>query len=93
MELGNVRWKLQTEGAEIFNSPHDSLGTSGLGSPADGNRRIVAPIVLCVGSVPKQSKMAIEAEIENSFVYYLNSKLCRVPLGKIDMRGFLMHDN
>ena len=53
---------------------------SGLGSPADGKRRIVALIVLCVGGVPKQSKMAIEAEIENNFVYYLNSKCCRVPL-------------
>ena len=40
----------------------------------------MAPIVLCVGGVPKQSKMAIEAEIENNFVYYLNSKCCRVPL-------------
>ena len=50
------------------------------GSPADGKQRIVAPIVLCVGGVPKQSKMAIEAEIENNFVYYLNSKCCRVPL-------------
>ena len=38
------------------------------------------PIVLRVGGVPKQSKMAIEAEIENNFVYYLNSKCCRVPL-------------
>ena len=40
----------------------------------------MAPIVLRVGGVPKQSKMAIEAEIENNFVYYLNSKCCRVPL-------------
>ena len=40
----------------------------------------MAPIVLCVGGVPKQSKIAIEAEIENNFVYYLNSKCCRVPL-------------
>ena len=47
---------------------------SGLGSPVDGKRRIVALIV------PKQSKMAIEAEIKNNFVYYLNSKCCRVPL-------------
>ena len=85
MALGNARWKLQTEGAEIFKfefglRPHDSLGSSGIGSPADGKRRIVAPIVLCVGGVPKQSKMAIEAEVENNFVYYLNSKCCRVPL-------------
>ena len=64
--------------------PHDSLGPSGLGSPADGNQRIVASIVLCIGGVPKQSKMAIEAEIESNFVYYLNSKCCRVPLGRGD---------
>ena len=43
-------------------------------------RKNVAPIALCVGGVPKQSKMAIEAEIENNFVYYLNSKCCLVPL-------------
>ena len=57
----------------------------GFGSPADGKRRIVAPIVLCVGAVPKQNKMAIETEIENNFVYYLNSKCCRVPLNTIDI--------
>ena len=62
---------------------HDSLGPSGLGAPADGQRRIVPPTVLCVGGVPKQNKMAIEAEIENKFVY-LNSKCCRVPLHSAD---------
>ena len=65
MALGNVRWKLQTEGSAL----------SGLGLPP-----IVAPIVLCVGGVPKQSKMVIETEIENNFVYYLNSKCCRVAV-------------
>ena len=61
--------------------PHDSFGPSGLGAPADGQRRIVAPTVLCVSGVPKQNKEAIEAEIQNKFVYYINSKCCRVPLG------------
>ena len=53
---------------------------SGLGAPADRQQRIVAPTLLCVGGVPKQIKMAIEAEIENKFVYYLNSRCCRIPL-------------
>ena len=49
----------------------------------------MAPIVLCVGRVPKQSKMAIEAEIENNFVYYLNSKCCRVPLVKTPVAVYM----
>ena len=79
MSAGNFKLKAQKYLAFGLR-PHDSLGPSGLGSPADGKRRIVAPIVLCVGGVPKQSKTAIEAEVENNFVYYLNSKCCRVPL-------------
>ena len=66
--------------AQKFLNLNNSLEPSVHGSPADGKRRIVAPIVSCVGGVPKQSKMAIEAEIENNFIYYLNSKCCRVPL-------------
>ena len=59
---------------------HGSLGHSSLGAPAGGQRRIVVPTVLCVGGVPKQNKMAIDAETENKFAYYLNSKCCPVPL-------------
>ena len=64
-------WLVQTWSCDIcfiplLLSPHDSLGPSGLGSPADGKRRIVAPTVLCVGGVPKQNKLAIEAETKTN---------------------------
>ena len=61
--LGHTRWKHVTEGAEILG--YD--GPLGLAPMflAERQQRIVAPTILCVGGVPKQNKIAIEAEIEN----------------------------
>ena len=69
-------FKLKAHSRSAFGlKTRSALPASGL--PPTENGRIVAPIVLCVGG---QRKMVIEAEIENNFVYYLNSKCCCVPL-------------
>ena len=62
-----------------------ALNNSSFGSPADGQRRIVAPTVLCIGGVTKQNKMAIEAENlkQICLLFYSNRKCCCVPLPRL----------
>ena len=50
------------------------------------------PTVLCFGGVPKQNKMAIEAEIENKFVYYSKQQLSRKSYKSFVCRLDLLDD-
>ena len=50
------------------------------------------PTVLCFGGVPKQNKMAIEAEIENKFVYYSKQQLSRKSYKSFVCRLDLLND-